>query len=74
MSKQKYKYLVVMNNGNEYEIVTDKSPNLLLKYLYGNSKVNITSSELLNPIGQYSAIVTNSEYISEILYGGVINE
>lgn len=74
MSKQKYKYLVVMNNGNKYEIVTDKSPNLLLKYLYGNSKVNITSSELLNPIGQYSAIVTNSEYISEILYGGVVNE
>lgn len=69
-----YKYLVVMNNGNEYKILSELEIENFLNDLYGNTEVRITSHYLTKPFDRYNAIIINSKYISEILFEGEVNE
>lgn len=74
MSKQKYKYLVVMSNGNKYEIIAKQNIREFLRDIYGTPNLNLMSAKLSRTINQYQFIVTNSKYISEILCEGEVNE
>lgn len=73
-----YVWKIIMNNGNQYEILSNKSRedvDELIHDIFGrriDSKV-ISDYDLLEPISAYDSVLINSDYISEVLYIKEVN-
>lgn len=63
-----YKYTIIMNNGNRYNILSKLKINELLNNIYGEYGKTVSAYYLDKRRYGYNTIVIYSNNISEILY------